>query len=567
MRDEKTAATQTSGIGSDDSQRGIDRDGGIDGIAAGSQDIHPDFGREGMVRSDGAVLVPPCMAGRSCVLRVRVTCLAGGEGAQARAIEPQQCESCDELSSIQWSQHDRPPNIKILHNARFFLRVQLEFMDTPSNHTERPDSLQRDGSREVWNSGFCSLMVMQFAGAMNDNILRSLISVSVAIGGIWAATKVGTTVGTPVVGLCLTIPFLLFSGWGGQIADRYSKRTLMIILKAIETPCALLALFAFAFESVNLALLTLVLIATQSAFYGPVKYGVIAELVDRRRLGPANGWISMSTQIAIVTGSLIGAIVSELYAPQGKTYDLVWVPGIFIIFFALLGLAPTFFIPRLTAKEPDLRVGWNPFATYLPSLRDMAKGPILGVALAWAGFWLIGMISLSALPDLQKALAPAGESLSPVRAIALVSVLGLFSGIGSALCGWLSRDGVKAIHVPLGAAGMTVFFFLIGIVPVKFWLLAGLAAGGGFCAGFYLIPLWTLIQARAPEGERGRYLGTANAISFAFMTVGAILYAVWTKVLGFGVSEVFLFNSALAFIGCLIFVIRRHRLAGWVQEA
>jgi len=153
-----------------------------------------------------------------------------------------------------------------------------------------------------------------------------------------------------------------------------------------------------------------------------------------------------------------------------------------------------------------------------------------------------------------------------VRAIALVSVLGLFSGVGSALCGWLSRDGVKAIHVPLGAAGMTVFFFLIGIVPVHFWLLAGLAAGGGFCAGFYLIPLWTLIQARAPEGERGRYLGTANAISFAFMTVGAVLYAVWTKVFGFGVSEVFLLNSGLAFIGCMIFLVRRRRLAGWVQD-
>jgi MFS family permease len=439
-------------------------------------------------------------------------------------------------------------------------------MKTTQQESTNPGRDAPNVQREVWNKGFCSLMVMQFAGAMNDNILRSLISVSVAIGGIWAATKVGSTVGTPIVGLCLTVPFLIFSGWGGQIADRYSKRTLMIILKAVETPCAFLALFAFAFESVNLALLTLILIATQSAFYGPVKYGVIAELVDRRRLGPANGWISMSTQIAIVIGSLIGAVASELYAPQGMDYDLVWVPGMFIIFFALLGLVPTFFIPRLIAKDPGLRVGWNPFATYIPSLRDMAKGPILGVVFAWAGFWLIGMISLSALPDLQKALAPAGEALSPVRAIALVSVLGLFSGIGSALCGWLSRDGVKAIHVPLGAAGMTVFFFLIGIVPVHFWLLAGLAAGGGFCAGFYLIPLWTLIQARAPEAERGRYLGTANAISFAFMTVGAILYAVWTKVFGLGVSEVFLLNAGLAFIGCLIFLIRRHRLAGWVQD-
>ena len=70
-------------------------------------------------------------------------------------------------------------------------------MDKLSEHATSADPSEQDGTREVWNSGFCSLMVMQFAGAMNDNILRSLISVSVAIGGIWAATKVGTTVGTP----------------------------------------------------------------------------------------------------------------------------------------------------------------------------------------------------------------------------------------------------------------------------------------------------------------------------------------------------------------------------------
>ncbi|MEE2682136.1 MAG: MFS transporter [Planctomycetota bacterium] len=431
---------------------------------------------------------------------------------------------------------------------------------------ERSNETTPSSRPEVWNRGFCSLMLMQFAGAMNDNILRGLISVSVATGGIWAATAVGRSLGTPVVGLCLTVPFLLFSGWGGQVADRYSKRSMMIILKLIETPLAILALVGFMLGSVNLALLTLVLIATQSAFYGPVKYGVIAELVDRRRLGPANGWISMSTQIAIVGGSLLGAVISDWYAPDGTRYHLVWVPGVFVLFFALLGLVPTFLIPRLAAKEPSLRVGWNPFATYLPSLRQMADGPILGVALAWAGFWLVGMIALSALPDLQSELAPPGTRVSPVRAMVLVSILGIFSGIGSALCGLLSRNGIKAIHVPLGAAGMTIFFFLIGITPVSFWSIATFAAGGGFCAGFYLIPLWTLIQDRSPDGERGRYLGTANAISFAFMTVGAVIYAVWSKGLGLGVSQVFLLNAGLALVGCVLFLIRRKRLANWVQR-
>ena len=420
--------------------------------------------------------------------------------------------------------------------------------------------------REIWNRGFCSLMVIQFAGSMNDNILRSVITLGIATGGIWAATWVGQNAGTSVVGLCLTVPFLLFSGWGGQIADRWSKRTLTIWLKLSELICASLAMIGFLLGSPVIALLALILLASQSAFFGPVKYGVIAELVDRRRLGPANGWISMSTQIAIVLGTLVGGPATAAYAPDGETYGWIWLPGLLVFCFAVLGIVPSFFMPHLKATSPGIRLRRNPFGTYVESMRQMAKGPILRVAFAWAGFWLVGMIALLALPDLQAEIAPPGETVSPTRAAALVAVLGIASGIGSAICGRLSYHRVQPIHVPLGAAGMTIFFFLIGILPIHFWLLALLAVGAGLSAGFYLIPLMTLIQHRAPDGERGRYLGTTNAIAFGFMTIAAIIYLLWNKVLGLPAISVFLLCAGLALIGCIIFFVRRNRLKEWVEE-
>ena len=410
-------------------------------------------------------------------------------------------------------------------------------------------------------------MVIQFAGAMNDNILRSVITLGVATGGIWAATWIGQSAGTSIVGLCLTVPFLLFSGWGGQIADRWSKRTLTIWLKLSELLCASLAMIGFLLGAPMIALAALVLLASQSAFFGPVKYGVIAELVDRRRLGPANGWIAMSTQIAIVVGTLIGGPVTALYSPSGEVYGLIWLPGLLIFCFALLGIVPAFFLPRVQATTPGLRLGWNPFGTYVTSIRQMANGPILRIAFAWAGFWFVGMIALLALPDLQTVLAAPGETVSPTRAASLVTVLGIASGIGSALCGRLSHNGVRPMHVPLGAAGMTVFFLLIGILPVHYWLMLLLAGGAGISAGFYLIPLMTLIQDRAPDGQRGRYLGTANAISFAFMTVGSIVYLVWNKVLGLSPLSVFILCAVLAFIGCIVFFLRRNKMAEWIEES
>lgn len=419
---------------------------------------------------------------------------------------------------------------------------------------------------EVWNRGFSSLMIIQFAGAMNDNILRSVLTLGVATGGIWAATWIGQHTGTAVVGLCLTVPFLLFSGWGGQIADRFSKRTLTIWLKLSELICASVAMIGFLIGIPAIALAALVLFASQSAFFGPVKYGVIAELVDRRRLGPANGWIAMSTQIAIVLGTLIGGPVAAMYAPGGDTYGLIWLPGLLVFCCAVLGIVPSFFLPRLAATSPGIRIRKNPFSTYVDSIRLMAQGPVLRIALAWAGFWLVGMIALLAFPDLQGALAPPGESVSPIRATALVAIIGVAGGIGSAICGRLSYHGVHPIHVPIGAAGMTIFFILLGVLPINFWVMAVLTAGAGFCSGFYLIPLMTLIQDRAPDGERGRYLGTTNAISFAFMTVAAVVYFVWNKVLGLPPEKVFLLCAVLALIGCVIFYVRRHHLKEWIED-
>jgi len=446
----------------------------------------------------------------------------------------------------------------------------------------------------IWNRGFIALMLIQFAGAINDNILRGAISYAIATDGIWSESAVGRYGGTALAALCLTVPFLLFSGWGGQIADRFSKNRLTMWLKTAELGCALLAMLAFVLGDPNLALATLFLLATQSAFFGPVKYGVITELVGRTRLGPANGWISMSTQIAIVLGAQVAGFVAALYAPDGRVYDMIWLPGLLMAFFAVLGLVPSLLIPRLAPQKSDLTFRINPIATYIDSIRGMTRGPVLRIALAWSGFWLVGAIALVAFPDLQVRLAEPVMApfllpsigicpvvclvevpqLDPVRAAALFSTLGISSGIGSAICGQLSRDRIRPDHVPCGALGMTVFFLLfaiaglLGLRPTPlFWTWMVLAAGAGCSAGFYLIPLMTLIQRRAPDEERGRFLGTTNAISFAFMTFASVLYLIWHKVLGLEPGLVFFLCAGLAAVGCLIFLVRRRRLHEWVDDA
>ena len=242
-----------------------------------------------------------------------------------------------------------------------------------------------------------------------------------------------------------------------------------------------------------------------------------------------------------------------------------------MIVFGLLGFLPTFFFPRLPAIEPGLRFNRNPFGTYVQAVKGMARGPVLRIAFAWSGFWLVGAIALVAFPDLQARLG-TGDTPNPVRAATLFSTLGIASGVGSLICGLLSRKRIKPYHVPFGALGMTVFFLLFALAGLLdldatrlFWTWVVLAAGAGISAGFYLIPLMTLIQKRAPDGERGRFLGTTNAISFAFMTLGSIIYLLWSKVLKLEPEWVFFLCAALALIGCVIFFLRRRHLVEWVE--
>ena len=150
-----------------------------------------------------------------------------------------------------------------------------------------------DGKR-----GFRALNIVQFLGAANDNVLKQFITFAVALGGIWAA-DIGTG-GKTIAGLCLTIPFVLFSGFAGQFADRYSKSKMTILVKLVEVLVAILATVALVTGNVLFAVAVLTVLGLQSTFFGPAKYGMLPELVGEEGLSKANGVLSMLTNIAVI---------------------------------------------------------------------------------------------------------------------------------------------------------------------------------------------------------------------------------------------------------------------------
>lgn len=419
-------------------------------------------------------------------------------------------------------------------------------------------------STRLYSRGFVSLLLTQFLGAANDNVLKTVLSFMV-VSGVWkGALGEG---GQGWVSLGLTLPFILFSGYGGQLSDRFSKSNVVMGVKITEIPIAITAGVGLWLDNLPITLCAFIALAIQSSFFGPAKYGIIPELVVERHLSRANGAINMFTNVAVITGTLIAGPISMLYFPSMEETDrggtgadrMAWLPFVTMVLIALGGLGFAFLMPKLKPGKPNLRFDFNPFSTYFSSIREMAKTPLLGIAIGWAYFYLIGMIGLLVLLEYQTFL-----NVSYTRASVLFAILAIAVGMGSALAGYLSGDRIQPKFVRFGAAGLTVFFLLLGwVMPGHFgtgpdsyyWLVACMLVGAGISAGFYIVPLQALIQDLSPEGERGRFIGTTNAISFVFTSAAGVIIIVLRQMLGVPPNRVFLVCSALSLIGILFAVL------------
>lgn len=404
-------------------------------------------------------------------------------------------------------------------------------------------------------------MGTQFFGALNDNLLKGILSFAVASGGIWAS-QLGEG-GQAYVGLCLTIPFILLSGFAGQLADRTGKDRVTRLVKGAEIGIAGVGLAGFMMNNLWVAMAAMLLLAIQSSFFGPAKYGMIPELVPDSDLSQANGSINMFTNIAVILGTLLAGPIYSLFHPEADPLHpeaaipdpVRWAPGGAFLLVALLGFAACLFLPRLEAMKPDLKINWNPLGLYVNAVRKMAQSPLITVALAWAFFYMVGMMAILILPDYRDLL-----DVTPTKASLLLGVLGVAIGIGSVTAGLISGKHIEPRLIPIGAVGMTLFFILLGTLPLHFGTVAGLLFGAGIFAGFYIVPLQSLLQFLSPDDERGLFLGTANAMSFVASTVGSLIFLAAKSQFHISSNRVFLIAGGLSVIGTGYLLFRMRRL-------
>ncbi len=416
-------------------------------------------------------------------------------------------------------------------------------MSSASNEQTVETSEGHDGLR---SRSFLGLLVTQFLGALNDNIFRWLI---VPIGKDLVGPKHAALALSAGLA-CFVLPYVLLAAPAGYLADRFSKRTVIVGCKVAELLIMILGIATILTSNIYLMFVAVALMGTQSALFGPSKLGSIPELVRPDRISAANGLIGLTTVIAIVLGTIAG---NMLYGYS------IWFAAAALWSVAAVGVATSLMIGRLRPASPTRPFPINFAGQTVRDLKSLGSNvPLLRAALGTAFFW-----SLAALAQVNVDLFAISELHVQQQYVGpLLAALALGAGVGSVLAGVWSAGKVELGIVPLGAAAIALSAMLLSAVvgPVGdvgstayywacFWLFA-LGVGGGL----FDVPVQSFLQHRSPDKSRGVILAASNFLTFTGMLLVSGLFWILSDKLGYSARTIFLL-AGIATLPVFVYIV------------
>ena len=376
------------------------------------------------------------------------------------------------------------------------------------------------------DTSFWGMAVTQFLGAFNDNLFKQLMLLLATPTAIQLAAGDAEDRQSEAM-IIFSAAFLIFSGYAGYVSDRISKRPVIIWSKVAEIVAMGLGMVGFLFyETIGFhgMLVVLFLMGTQSAFFGPSKYGYLPESIRPADLPRANGIFLMLTFLSIIFGT---AVAGGLLTVVGS--QRVWLASLVCVAIAIVGTLTSLMVRPVPPANPNLKADWQSWLVPPDILRLLWKErSLLWAMLVVAVFWMVGGMvqqGVNALGKTQLGLSNGDTSL-------LTASIGLGIALGCVLGGYLSRDRVNRNVVIVGEIGIFVTMVLMSLRGGPHQHLLGyygsiptLIAMGAF-TGMFIVPIQVALQSRPPREQKGRMIATMNQCSWVGIILGAILYAV-----------------------------------------
>lgn len=426
------------------------------------------------------------------------------------------------------------------------------------------------------DKSFWGMTVTQFLGAFNDNLFKQLVLL-LSITGVDEALKSEAADNQWLPMLMFAVPFLLFTGYAGYLADKYSKRTIVVLAKMAEIVAMALGAIAFMMYGSNSSMwpmyAVLFFMAAQSAFFGPAKYGILPEMLRDSDLPRANGFMLMTTFLAIIFGTgVAGQLLADYRTPeqvattatlppierasaeQKRVAGQLWVGSTACIGIAVVGTLTSLWVRRVRRANPNLK--FTPEALTVP--KDMIEllrsdHPLSMALLVSSVFWLLAGLVPPAVNSLGKLVLQVGDDNTSY----LSAMIGVGIAVGCVIGGLVSKGEVDFKLLKIGSFGMLVTLAIVAIpasgdinllkdaagkltrMPgigesrqwLGFWASMPLFLLMGAFTGLFAVPLQVFLQSRPPADKKGRMIAVMNQANWVGILLAVAIYWALTRII------------------------------------
>ncbi len=362
------------------------------------------------------------------------------------------------------------------------------------------------------------LITANFFGAFNDNAWKMIVAF-LAIRSATAGLQPGSEqfenlsqLQTTITFVVFTLPIVIFSLPAGMIADRLSKRSVIVWVKGLEMLLMALATLSLIYPEFVPPLVVLGLMGVQTAIFSPAKYGILPELLPHDRLSKGNAALEMWTFIAIIAGTAAGGFLLDLAGSS------VWLSGMCLAVFAAIGFFASTGIPQ----TPAARSEGGFVDTIKGSLQAILNDRVIWLAVLGSGlFWAVASLLGQDILVYTKTLT-RGQPVSDTLSGLPLAFYGIGVGLGSVWAGRLSGRLVEYGLIPLGAIGIGFFTLLFGLIAPGYHLTLAFMTALGIASGLIVVPLNAILQWRSPAERRGGVIALANVFIFAAIVAGSL---------------------------------------------
>jgi len=397
---------------------------------------------------------------------------------------------------------------------------------------------------KLFNRNFMTLWSGQFVSKLGTQAFQ--IALLFTIKSLTGSASI-----MGVFGLLTGLPAILMGPIGGALADRYSRRKIIIFSDLIRGLLVLtLALLIYKQpEATSLILGWLLLVSVASAilssFFGPAITAVIPDLVPRERVAGANSMGQLSNQISAILGLTVGGVI---YGAVGGLFLLIF--DAFSFLFAAGAESTVYFPQHIPERVGTVKAQVSIFKDdvvegmhYVWKRTGLRNFVLLSMLLSFFGAPIAILLTFYVQDVLQVSTGWYGG---------LLAVYAIGAMIGFVLAGALQmtpqlRGKITVVAILLQA----IVYGLLGFAPV-IWVAMVLMVLNGIMNGFIQVHITTIMQVSTPGEIRGRVFGLLAAAGGALTPIALGVSGIVIDVLDQNIRLIFIGSGVIMFLLSLI---------------